>query len=162
MAAPQGRIISAAAVHNVDSVSCMAHHRLKTQFTVLILSKGHFCSGIGKHNVLCVHAYFQGFVLQMIIVLSFQWAVDEDLNLISSFFSDLSSNLNLQFHLWPSSQDSSGSLSPSDMSSPAGAMFWGVKAELSTSWNCSGGRVGGASAKPCLRPLKISQHCLEL
>lgn len=52
MAAPQGRIIS---VHNVDSLSCLAHRSLKMQFTVLILSKGHFLqSWVGQHNVLCL------------------------------------------------------------------------------------------------------------
>lgn len=52
MAALQGSIFSEAAVPNVDSVSCMAHHGLRIQFTVLILGKGHFCSR-GSHCALC-------------------------------------------------------------------------------------------------------------
>lgn len=48
-----------------------------------------------------------------------------------------------QFHFWPSTYDFSHLVSPSDINSSAGAMFCGVKAELSTSWNCLGAAVWG-------------------
>lgn len=171
MAAPRGRIISAAPVHNVDSVSCVAHHGLKVQFTVLITRKGRFSSHVGELGASCALCAFCVLIFR---VLLHRWLLPFSCQ-IKSLTHDRASpgfperphpaDSKLSFHFRPSSHDFSHSLSPPDMSSPARAVYWGVKAELSTSRNCLvevEGGAAGAGAKPCVRPLNISPRCLEL